>query len=69
MFLSYCSHVQDQRWRRIDENDAWRGFTRRKTAGKTLQFAAFDKMDWQRRVKDRLYPGSLQNNHVVSSVT
>ena len=66
---SYRSDVQVRGWRRIDENDARRGFTRRKTAEKVLQLAAFDNMNWQRRVEDMLYPGSLQNKHVVSRVS
>ena len=66
---SYHSHVQVWRWQWIDENDAWRGFRRRKTAERILQLAAFDNMNWPRRAEDKLYPGSPQKDHVVSSVT
>ena len=41
---SCCSHIQVQRWRWMDENDARGGFMRRKTSEKILQLAAFDKM-------------------------
>ena len=68
--LSSChSHVQVQRWRRIDENDARRGFTRMKTTEKILQLDAVDEMNWPPRAEDLLYPGSLENDNVVSSVS
>ena len=69
MLSSYHRHVQVRRWRCIDENDAWRGFKRWKTAERILQFAAFDNMTGPRRAEDMLYSGAPQNNNVVSSVT
>ena len=66
---SHHSHVQVLRWRCIDGDDARRGFTTKETAEKVLQLAAFDNMNWPRRAEDMLYPGSLQNDNVVSRVT
>ena len=51
---SYRIHVQVRHWRRIDDNDVLRGFTRRKTAEEILQLAVFDKMNWPPRAEDIL---------------
>ena len=68
MLSSHRSHAQVRRLRRIDENNARRGFTRRNTAEKIPQLAAFDNMNWPPRAENSLYTGFLQNNHVASSL-
>ena len=65
---SYRSNALVRRCRHIDENDAWRGFMRRKTAEEILQLPEFDKVNGPPRAEYILYC-CLQCGHFAISVT
>ena len=65
---SYHSHLQVQRWRRMGEDDARRGFTRREIAWKILGLAVFDNINRPRRAGQILYPGYLHLHHHLVSI-